>query len=92
MISHACFYDLNYCGIIFGPEIDYDFDNHKFIINKKQYKDSLGRQGILDQDDLLRDFILNIYSTLMTRGIIGTYVYACNDGMREYLKKYLPYH
>lgn len=85
-------YDMNYCGIIFGPEIDYDFNIHKFIINKKQYKDSLGRQGILDQDDLLRDFILNIYSTLMTRGIIGTYVYACNDGMREYLKKYLPYH
>lgn len=85
-------YDLNYCGIIFGPEIDYDFDNHKFIINKKQYKDSLGRQGILDKDDLLRDFILNIYSTLMTRGIIGTYVYACNKGMRDYLKKYLPFH
>ena len=85
-------YDLNYCGVIFGKEIDYDLKAQKFIINKSEYKDSLGRQGILDQEDLLRDFILNIYSTLLTRGIIGTYVYACNDEMREYLKKYLPYH
>ena len=85
-------YDLNYCGVIFGKEIDYDLQNNKFIINKSEYKDNLGRQGILKQDELLRDFILNIYSTLMTREIMGTYVYAYNSGLREYLKKYIPYH
>ena len=85
-------YDLNYCGVIFGKEIDYDLQNKKFIINKSEYKDNLGRQRILDQEELLRDFILNIYSTLLTRGIIGTYIYAYNDGMREYLKQYIPYH
>ena len=85
-------YDLNYCGVIFGKEIDYDLQNNKFIIYKSKYKDNLGRQGILNQEELLRDFILNIYSTLLTRGIIGTYIYAYNNGMREYLKQYFPYH
>ncbi|ROT41676.1 hypothetical protein SODALDRAFT_338913 [Sodiomyces alkalinus F11] len=42
-------------------------------------------------DDLLR-FITQIYAVLMTRGIRGTYVYACDHGLREYLKGLIPFH
>lgn len=34
--------------------------------------------------------IMNIYKTLLTRGIRGTYVYVCDPELREYLRKYIP--
>lgn len=82
-------YDLNYCAVIFGYEIDYDPEKGKFIISKNKYQDTLAK-SVGDNEKLLEDYILNIYKTLLTRGIRGTYVYACNPGMREYLKRYIP--
>jgi len=79
-------YDLNYCGVIFGPEIEYDFGHHSIVIYKDHYFDSLGKAGTDEKG--LKEYILNIYVTLMTRGIKGTYVYACNPGMQRYLKYY----
>ena len=38
----------------------------------------------------LIQYILNIYKILFTRGMLGTYVYVCDDGLRNYLRKYLP--
>ena len=42
--------------------------------------------GITYSDDDLLKFITQIYAVLLTRGIRGTYVYACDAGLREYLK------
>ncbi len=36
-------------------------------------------------DDELKNYILNTYAVLLTRGILGTYVYVCDDALREYL-------
>lgn len=84
-------YDLNYCAVIFGYEIDYDFETESFVINSAKYKDNLAR-AVGGDMDALKDYILNIYKTLMTRGIRGTYVYACNPNMRKYLERYVPRH
>lgn len=80
-------YDLNYCGVIFGPEIIYR--NGKIEIVKDKYFDANGKAGINDEE--LKDYIINIYSVLLTRGIKGTYVYVCDEQLREYLKKYISY-
>lgn len=80
-------YDLNYCGVIFGPEISYNPEAQEMVINKAAYYDSLGKAKVNDTE--LHDYIINIYVTLMTRGIRGTYVYACDDALREYLRGYL---
>lgn len=77
-------YDLNYCGVIFGPEIVYR-NNHIEII-KDNYYDSKGKSGINDAE--LKQYILNIYSVLLTRGIKGTYVYVCDEQLRNYMKKF----
>lgn len=80
-------YDLNYVGVIFGNEIDYDFKDKKIIINKKMYYDQTGKTSIKNEEELV-DYIKRIYITLMTRGIRGTFIYACNENMKKYLKQF----
>ncbi len=82
-------YDLNYTGVIFGKEIDYNKSTDKIEINAKLYFDQNGKKGISNQEDL-KNYIINIYKTIMYRGIKGTFVYACNTGLREYLKLSIP--
>jgi DUF2075 family protein/SOS-response transcriptional repressor LexA/predicted GIY-YIG superfamily endonuclease len=84
-------YDLNYAGVIIGPELDYDFEQKNLVINKTQYKDKAGKNTISDER-ILKDYILNIYKTILLRGIKGVFVYACNPNMRKYLTQYLPLH
>lgn len=78
-------YDLNYVGVIIGPELTYDPGNKKFKIDKNKYFDINGRNGVTDPNELER-YIINIYKTLLTRGINGTYVYIVDDDLRNYFK------
>ena len=82
-------YDLNYTGVIIGPELDYDFEQQKFIVNKKEYQDKAGKNTISDEN-ILKNYIINIYKTILLRGINGTFIYACNENLRRYLAQYLP--
>ena len=79
-------YDLCYAGVIFGPEITYEVTTRQICTDKKKYHDNLGKQGI--NDDQLKKYIINIYQTLLTRGIYGTYIYACDPELKTYLKEY----
>ena len=78
-------YDLNYTGIIFGNEISYDKLKNEIIIQKDNYHDKTGKNSISDPNDL-KTFIVNIYKTMMLRGIKGTYIYACNKELQDYFK------
>lgn len=79
-------FDLNYAGVIFGKEVYYDDAAKCIAINKKELKDNFTKSN---GEDNMRRYILNIYVTLMTRGINGTYVYAVDDKLREYLRRFL---
>lgn len=81
-------YDLNYTGVIFGHEIRYDEQLDQIVIEKDNYHDRNGKQAIKDPDEL-KQYIVNIYRTIMLRGIRGTFVYACDDGLRSYLKRHV---
>lgn len=78
-------YDLNYAGVIIGPELSYDKQRNRFVINVDKYMDVNGRRGVDDPEELER-YILNIYKTLLTRGIKGTYVFVVDKNLREYLE------
>ncbi len=80
-------YDLNYVGVIFGPEIIYDKKRRCIDVVRENYKDDKGKCVSGDQN-ALREFIINIYTTLMTRGIRGTYIYVCDSALREYLRPF----
>lgn len=82
-------YDLNYTGIIFGNEITYDIENNQIKIIKENYYDVNGKQSIVDPGEL-KDFILNIYKTIMLRGIKGTYVFVCDKNLRDYFSQFIP--
>jgi DUF2075 family protein len=81
-------YDLNYAGIIFGNEISYDKENNKLTIHKENYHDRNGKVG-LETPEELNEYIYRIYSTLLKRGIRGTYVYACDPDLRDYFAQHM---
>jgi DUF2075 family protein/predicted GIY-YIG superfamily endonuclease len=82
-------YDLNYTGIIFGNEISFDEKKNTIKVVEENYHDKNGKNSIEDPNQL-KEYILNIYKTLMLRGIRGTFIYACDPGLYEYFKKYIP--
>lgn len=81
-------YDLNYAAVIFGKEIDYDKKTNNLLVYPDRYFDINGKKGIADIS-ILKSYIINIYKTIMYRGIKGTYIYACNQGLRDYLKEHV---
>ncbi|WP_210405029.1 DNA/RNA helicase domain-containing protein [Pedobacter sp. G11] len=82
-------YDLNYTGVIFGKEIDYNPNTDEIVVDAKQYFDINGKKGIASPADL-KAYIINIYKTILYRGIKGSFVYACNPNLAKYLKQHIP--
>ncbi len=79
-------FDLNYVGVIFGPEIKYS-PKHGLYIEKKNIFDS----GVKTRDGAaLLELTLRAYKVMMERGIRGCYVYACDPEVQRYLKKHIP--
>ena len=80
-------YDLNYAGVIIGPELSYDKKNNQIVFNKALFKDKKVLNGSSEKE--LQDYILNTYYVLLSRGIKGTYVYACDKSLQEYLSLWI---
>lgn len=81
-------YDLNYVGVIIGPELDYDFEKEELVIYKERYKDKAGKNTIKDEL-VLKEYIINIYKTILLRGIKGAFVYAVNPDLQRYLAQHM---
>jgi DUF2075 family protein/predicted GIY-YIG superfamily endonuclease/SOS-response transcriptional repressor LexA len=82
-------YDLNYSGIIFGNEISFNPETKEIIVKEKNYFDKNGKQSIKDPKEL-KAFILNIYKTIMLRGIKGTYIYVCDPLLKAHFESFVP--
>lgn len=86
-------YDLNYAGVIVGPDLRYDPDRDQVVFDRANYFDVQGmknnaKRGITYSDEDILQYVQNIYAVLLTRGIRGTFVYVCDDAMREYMRPY----
>ena len=88
-------YDLNYAGVIIGPDLGWDEAEGRLRFDRSSYHDAKGMEnnrklGInYDDEDMLR-FVSNIYAVLLTRGIKGTYVYVCDAALRDRLRALIP--
>lgn len=85
-------YDLNYAGVIVGPDLGYDKETKTINFRRESYFDKKGREnnerlGIKYSDEQIRQYVLNIYRVLLTRGIKGTYIYVHDPALREHLAK-----
>lgn len=85
-------YDLNYAGVIIGPDLGYDPVAKKIVFHRENYHDKKGKEnnprlGIEYTDEDLLNYVVNIYRVLLTRGIKGTFVYVCDAELREYLSR-----
>ncbi|MGH3474588.1 MAG: DNA/RNA helicase domain-containing protein [Aeromicrobium sp.] len=89
-------YDLNYAGVIIGPDLRYDPSAKLLHIDRSSYFDKAGKRsnkmlGLDVTDEMLQTYIINIYRVLLTRGIRGTYVYVCDDDLRDYLAEFIAH-
>jgi hypothetical protein len=83
--------DLNYAGVIMGDEIYLDPKDQKIKIRKECYFDKNGTP-LIGKDPTnaeLEKYIKNIYYVLLTRGMGGTFIYAKDTHLRDYLKNSL---
>lgn len=87
-------YDLNYVGVLFGPEIDYSDEKGIYVIPERIKDTSVNKKlaGLEKGDrekkyEMIRNYVVNAYKVMMERGIKGCYIYAHNDGLRKYLRR-----
>lgn len=88
-------YDLNYAGIVIGPDLYFDTDQQRIRFDRASYFDKKGvennpKRGIFYTDDDIERYVKNVYAVLLTRGIRGTFVYVCDDALREHLRQIIP--
>lgn len=79
-------FDFNYAGVVFGREAFFNSETGCIEFERKYVKDNRARPK--GNDDEMRRYLLNIYITLMTRGINGTFVYAMDERLNEYLRRF----
>ncbi|MDQ1103790.1 DNA/RNA helicase domain-containing protein [Nocardioides zeae] len=84
-------YDLNYAGVVIGRDLRYDRESGRIVFDRQHYFDPRGTTnnkllGITYTDEDVLRFVRNIYAVLLTRGMRGTYVYVCDEALRERLR------
>ena len=80
-------YDLNYVGVVFGREINYDKEKNEIIIDLNYFFDTnVKRSTDIEQ---VKEYIINSYYVMMTRGIKGCYVFTYHKELGEYFKKFI---
>ncbi len=81
-------YDLNYAGVIIGPDLSFNDATGQLVFNRDSYFDTKGKEnnprlGVTYSDEDLLEFVKNIYRVLLTRGIKGTYVFIHDSALRS---------
>ena len=80
--------DMNYCGVIIGRDLQ--FQNGEMKYCQSQIAKSDKNSGIRKADPVTAArLIRNTYYVLLTRGMLGTYVYCEDEGLRKHLKEML---
>ena len=79
--------DLNYAGVVIGADLFYDKVSQEIKVNRREFYDEKVKKGVTDEE--LKTYILNTYAVLLTRGISGTYIYVCDDDLRDYFQKFI---
>lgn len=80
-------FDLNYCGVIIGPSVQYRDGHIVFDPTKSQNKNAIHRRMLTDgtKEFVSDELLANELNVLLTRGVNGLYIYAADKQLREKL-------
>lgn len=78
-------FEFDHVGIIFGPDLRYDWSSNAWVGDKTCSSDSVVRRS----GDRFLDLVKNTYRVLFTRGIKGCYVYFMDEGTRKFFQSRL---
>ena len=86
-------YDLNYAGVVIGADLGWDAADKRLIFRRENYFDTKGKEnnptlGHTYSDADLLSYVTNIYRVLLTRGIMGTFVYVVDPALRAHLRQF----
>jgi DUF2075 family protein len=64
------------------------------VFNRANYFDKKGLEnnptlGLTFGDEEIRDYVLNVYRVLLTRGIRGTFIHAVDPALQAYLRRWI---
>ena len=76
-------HDLNYAGVIFGKDISYNKETKTIEYHTNEFIDTNSKST--DESKTIHN-IINAYLVLLTRGMYGTYIYAVDKNLRDYIK------
>lgn len=79
--------DLHYCGVIIGKDIVYRDGKIQFDKSKHPKTDKSGIRTAPDEE--AERLIKNTYYVLLTRGVLGTYVFCEDKALNDYLKTFI---
>lgn len=76
-------YDLNFAGVILGKDISYNPEKKQIEYHTDEFIDTYSKSA-----DIKKTIsnIIHAYLILLTRGMYGTYIYAVDKNLREYIK------
>lgn len=75
-------HDLNYAGVIFGEDISYNPETKQIMYHPDKFIDTYSKSSDINKTI---NNIINAYLVLLTRGVYGTYIYAVDKNLREYI-------
>lgn len=75
-------HDLNYAGVIFGEDISYNPETKQIMYHTDKFIDTYSKSSDINKTI---NNIINAYLVLLTRGVYGTYIYAVDKNLREYI-------
>lgn len=80
-------FDLNYAGVILGPSVKYENGHIVFHPEESHNKKAIQNRTLSDgsKKRFANEFLKHEVRVLMTRGVNGLYIYACNDNLRKRL-------
>ncbi len=81
-------FDLSYVGVILGPSVKYRNGDIIFDPSESYNTRATSRRTLSDgsKQSFGKIFIRNEVKVLLSRGVKGLYIYACDDNLREALK------
>ncbi len=75
-------WELDYVGIIIGPDLIYDKSTNGLVATRDG-----GTHSVYGNDQEFDYYIKNIYRVLLTRGKKGCFIFACDPEVGKYFKR-----